>query len=265
MLSARSSESLSAKLGLNQVEPLKVAAVLAICVIVVCFAGRSIANAVSVGTGSDLALDSVTSAEAAELGADSNPDSSNGKSNLDLAEGEAADVASAAQPSQETSLNTPSIIYVHVVGAVAHPGLQELPEGSRAQEAVLAAGGFTKDAAQESVNLARELSDGEQLVVLTCEEYESGSVQYSSVSMGNSEVASHASSSGVATSSSGLVNINSATVEQLKTLPGIGDVTAGKIVADREANGPFGSVEELTRVAGIGEKKLEALSGLICV
>ena len=140
-------------------------------------------------------------------------------------------------------------MYVHVSGAVQEPGLYELPEGSRIAAAVEAAGGFSEDAATDGVNLARVLFDGEQIVVPTIEEAAAGST-----SEGSST-----------TSSSSLVNINTASASELDTLPGIGPATAEKIIADREANGPFTTIEDLKRVSGIGDKKYENLADLICV
>lgn len=139
-------------------------------------------------------------------------------------------------------------LYVHVSGCVAKPGLYELEAGSRLASAIEAAGGFTEDAACDSVNLARRLEDGEMVVV---------------------SPASAESSAGEATPeakvASSLVNINTATVEELEQLPGIGPSTAQKIVSDRMANGSFKSLDDLKRVTGIGDKKFEAISELICV
>lgn len=137
-----------------------------------------------------------------------------------------------------------SPVFVHVSGAVASPGLVELPEGSRVADAIQAAGGLAEGADGSSVNLARPLADGEQVVV-GLQAADAGGAQ---------EAASGAP---------GKVSINSATAEQLQALPGIGPATAEKIVADRKANGPFASIDELTRVSGIGQKKYEAMAGLI--
>lgn len=142
-------------------------------------------------------------------------------------------------------------LYVHVSGAVARPGLYEIQSGSRVADAIEAAGGFSEDANTDSCNLARILEDGEHVIISAKGELETGSPD---------DEGRHAGSEG-----GGLLNINTATAEQLEALPGIGTSTAQKIVADRMANGPFKSVNDLTRVSGIGEKKLEALIGLICV
>ena len=152
-------------------------------------------------------------------------------------------------------------IWVHVVGAVRHPGLYQLGADSRVNDAIEAAGGFLGNAAPEGVNLARKIGDGEQLVVPTADEFAKSGA---SGAAGAGGASSSAGSGGQATSGSP-VDINNATAEQLDTLPGVGPATATKIVADREANGPFKSVEDLGRVAGIGPKKLDDLKALIVV
>lgn len=142
-------------------------------------------------------------------------------------------------------------IAVHVSGAVAAPGVYELEEGARVADAVELAGGFLEGAAENALNLARVLNDGEQVVVPTAEE--------------QAALQSAAEASGGAAGVGGKVNINTASVEQLDTLPGVGESTAQKIIADREANGPFSSPEDLKRVSGIGDKKYAELADLITV
>ena len=116
------------------------------------------------------------------------------------------------------------------------------------------------DAAPEGVNLARKLSDGEQLVVPTADELAKAGA--GGASTGGAGAGSGA---GGATPADTPVDINTATAEQLDALPGIGPATATKIVADRQANGPFKSIDDLGRVAGIGPKKLEDMRALIVV
>ena len=142
-------------------------------------------------------------------------------------------------------------VFVHVGGAVVHPGVQELEEGSRVQDAVEAAGGFADGAARDALNLARVLQDGEQVVVPTEEELTASVSPSAEVS--------------AAPAARGRININTATAEELDALPGIGPATAEKIVADREANGPFSTIEDLKRVAGIGDKKYTELADSVCV
>ncbi len=144
-----------------------------------------------------------------------------------------------------------AVIFVHVGGCVVEPGVRELAQGSRVQDAVEAAGGFSKDAARDALNLARVLSDGEQVTVPSQEETQAAAAAQPSV--------------GGDTHAGGKVNINTATAEELDALAGVGPSTAQKIVADREANGPFPSPEDLKRVSGIGDKKYAALADSICV
>lgn len=155
------------------------------------------------------------------------------------------------EPAQEEDT-----VLVHVAGAVANPGVYEVIEGSRVAQAVEAAGGFAEGAASDALNLARVVADGEQIVVPTQAELEA---------QGGGSLGSSAASSGATGILNGKVNINTATAEQLDSLPGIGASTAEKIIADREANGPFVTCEDLMRVSGIGEKKYAALSEEICV
>ena len=142
-------------------------------------------------------------------------------------------------------------VFVHVGGAVVHPGVQELEEGSRVQDAVEAAGGFADGAARDALKLARVLQDGEQVVVPTEEELTASVSPSAEVS--------------AAPAARGRININTATAEELDALPGIGPATAEKIVADREANGPFSTIEDLKRVSGIGDKKYTELADSVCV
>lgn len=142
-------------------------------------------------------------------------------------------------------------IAVHVSGAVAAPGVYELEEGARVADAVELAGGFLEGAAENALNLARVLNDGEQVVVPTAEEQAAQQTA--------------AEASGGAAGVGEKVNINTASAEQLDTLPGVGESTAQKIIADREANGPFSSPEDVKRVSGIGDKKYAELADLITV
>lgn len=159
---------------------------------------------------------------------------------------ESAGRSAAGEPSAEAT------VVVHVVGAVMHPGVYDLPGGSRVVDAVEAAGGALGNAALSSLNLARVLADGEQVYVCTAEEVVAGGAP--SVPSGAS-----AGSGGA----SALVDLNTATAEELDALPGVGPSTAAKIVSDREANGPFATPEDLMRVPGIGAKKFDALKDLV--
>jgi competence protein ComEA len=172
-----------------------------------------------------------------------------------------------ADPAEETPAegeaapgNEAACIQVHVAGAVQVPGVYTLPEGSRVCDAVSAASGFSDQAAQDAINQARVLADGEQVYVPTADDVESGAFAGPAAA---SEQAS--TGAGEAASPSGKVNINTADASELQQLSGIGPATAEAIVKDREANGPFASVEDLQRVSGIGEKKYAKIADDICV
>ncbi|GAA2831960.1 competence protein ComEA [Leucobacter komagatae] len=142
-------------------------------------------------------------------------------------------------------------IFVHVVGEVERPGVVELQAGDRVLDAITAAGGATPRAELSAVNLARAVTDGEQIVVLDAE----AAAQLPTESaQGNASVPSGGGPGG---SAGGGINVNSASVDQLTELPGIGPALGQRIVDWREANGPFTSVEQLTEVSGIGAKTLE--------
>jgi competence protein ComEA len=140
-------------------------------------------------------------------------------------------------------------LFVDVVGAVRRPGLYRVREGARVADAVARAGGATRGAQLELVNLAARVADGEQVVVPR---------------RGAAPVAG-AAGAGVGGGSipAGPVHLNSATLEQLDALPGVGPVTAQKIIDYREQHGGFGSVDELDAVPGIGPARLESLHGLV--
>ena len=146
----------------------------------------------------------------------------------------------------------PRKVVVHVVGAVRAPGLYELDDGSRVDDAIARAGGAKARAALELVNLAAPVGDGQQIVV---------PVRGRAGTAGSS---STAASPGSGTgSASGPVHLNTATVEELDALPGIGPVTAQKIIDYRTENGAFTSVDELDAVPGIGPARLEELRTLV--
>lgn len=154
----------------------------------------------------------------------------------------------------DASASKQSTVFVHVSGAVSNPGLYELEEGARVADAIAAAGGFSENALTDSCNLAKILIDGEKITIASASEEGQGDAQEQ-----------FAASDGNQPGSAGPININTATAAELESLPGIGNATAQRIIADRQTNGPFSTIEDLTRVSGIGQKKLEALSGLVCV
>lgn len=147
-------------------------------------------------------------------------------------------------------------VVVHVVGAVRRPGLVRLPTGARLDEAVAAAGGFTRRAEPASVNLARPLVDGEQIVVAR---------RGSGPAAPAAPAAPAPGAGGGPAPSSGPVDLNTATLEQLDALPGIGPVLAQRILDWRAAKGRFSSVDELGEVSGIGEATLSDLRPLVRV
>ncbi|SFR78873.1 competence protein ComEA [Agromyces sp. CF514] len=147
-------------------------------------------------------------------------------------------------------VDEPLPLLVHVLGAVARPGLVELDPGARVVDAVAAAGGFGADADPAGVNLARPVVDGEQLVVYA---------------VGEAPVAGGAGGGGGAAASDGLVHLNTAGVAELDTLPRIGPALAQRILDYRDANGPFTSVDQLNDVTGIGDAVFAGLSDLVAL
>lgn len=148
-------------------------------------------------------------------------------------------------------------IVVDVDGAVAHPGLYKLPPGSRVQAALAAAGGLSPQADVHRINRAAKLHDGQKLYVLS--QGESTPPQAASSGQGCEGQACTSAEGGVAGSDAegqGLVNINTANAVQLTQLPGVGPAIAQKIIDYRTANGPFTSVDDLTKVPCIGAAKL---------
>jgi competence protein ComEA len=137
-------------------------------------------------------------------------------------------------------------VVVHVVGHVYRPGLYSLPEGSRVDDAIKRAGGPKPRAALALVNLATPVADGQQVVVPS-----------------NREAAQALAGGAVAGGAGNRVHLNSATLDQLDELPGIGPVTAQKILDYRSEHGAFGSVEELDAVPGIGPATLDELRDLV--
>ena len=148
-------------------------------------------------------------------------------------------------------------IVVDVDGAVAHPGLYKLPADSRVQAALAAAGGLSPQADVHRINRAAKLHDGQKLYVLS--QGESTPPLAASSGQGCEGQACTSAEGGVAGSDpegQGLVNINTANATQLTQLPGVGPAIAQKIIDYRTANGPFTSVDDLTKVPGIGAAKL---------
>lgn len=127
-------------------------------------------------------------------------------------------------------------IFVHVAGEVKKPGLYAMGVGSRVEDAIALAGGMTSSAFEQSVNLARMVSDGEQIVVLDKSQVSSGSA------------------------SSQFISLNNATLEQLESLPGVGPAMALRIIEHRESIGSFSDLAQLKDVSGIGDKLYAKIS-----
>lgn len=143
-------------------------------------------------------------------------------------------------------------IVVDVSGKVRRPGIRELPSGSRVADALRAAGGVRDGADLTGLNRARVLMDGEQIVV--------GAPPGSSTAGGAAGVAM---GSGGGSAAAGSVSLNTATVEQLDTLPGVGPVLAQHIVDYRTQHGGFRSIDELREVNGIGDRRFADLQPLV--
>lgn len=151
------------------------------------------------------------------------------------------------EASEDSFEQTQSEIKVHVAGEVKKPGLYKLEEGARINDAVDAAGGFTDNADKDSLNLAKLVEDGEQIMI---------------PAKGGAESTAGSSSSAT---NNGKVNINTADLATLQTLNGVGPSTAQKIIDYRNANGKFKSIDDLKKISGIGEKTFAKFKDQICV
>ena len=169
-------------------------------------------------------------------------------------------VSSAApRPGPPTTAQEGQSVVVSVVGLVQQPGLVTLAPGARIADAVSAAGGPLNGADTVGLNLARHVADGEQIVVGIATPAGRPAALGSSVRSGAPETGPAAAS----TTPTGPVDLNTATVEQLDALPGVGPVTAASIVAWRQANGKFTDIDQLGEVDGIGPARLEKLRPLV--
>ena len=149
-------------------------------------------------------------------------------------------------------------IQVHVTGAVLNPGVYTLPPESRIRDGIAAAGGAIGEADLDSINLAAFVADGDQIRVPFRQVVQNPDVGEHAQSAGDSPVQS-------VKSSSGKININTATQRELESLPGIGPVTAQKIITYRQENGSFTEIEAIQNVSGIGPATFEKLKDLITV
>ena len=157
-------------------------------------------------------------------------------------------------------------IYVYICGAVNSPGVYQTTEGSRLFEVLALAGGLSADADETCLNLARAAEDGEQLVILTKEETAAlakKGISYVGAAGGTST--GNNGTNGTAAQASGLVNINTASVSELTTVSGIGESRAQAIIAYREANGNFQTIEDIKKVDGIKDGLFSKIKDKITV
>jgi competence protein ComEA len=160
--------------------------------------------------------------------------------------GSAAPAVTPVQPVAKPKTVAQKLLVIDVAGAVRHPGLYRLRSGSRIDDAIALAGGATAKAQLDTVNLAAPVADGEQIVV-----------------PGRGVAVAAAGATAAGSSPSAPLDLNSATLEELENLPGIGPVTAQKILDYRQQHGAFHSVAELQGVPGIGPAHMAQLKGLV--
>ena len=169
-----------------------------------------------------------------------------------LAQGSTASPLPMAGPQLVIPTPSPiaSTIVIDVAGKVVHPGVYHLPAGSRAVDAVTAAGQALKGVDLSDINLAHVLVDGEQIVVGAPKIAVSASR-----SRGTTKVK--------ATTGGGLISLNSATLVQLESLPGVGPVMAGRIIAYRQKSGSFTAITDLQKISGMGKSKYAEVAPLV--
>lgn len=156
-------------------------------------------------------------------------------------------------------------IAVHVIGAVPRPGLYEFAEGARVQDAIDAAGGLLSSASVDLINLAALLEDGQQLNI----PYKAGEEPSAQNPAGGDGGLDLPGATAEPTESNGgeseLININTASLEELDSLPGIGKTIAQRIIDYRDQNGPFAAIEDILNVSGIGPSTFDQIKSLITV
>ena len=151
-------------------------------------------------------------------------------------------------------------IIIHIIGEVNNEGIVEIDEGARIIDAVNEAGGLTEYADTSKVNLAYVLKDGQKVVIPSIYDEKEMEVVYNDG--GDNIIEGNSTENG---SSDGLVNINTATSQELQTLPGVGESTAQKIINYRNENGNFSNIEDIKNVSGIGDSKFNSIKDLITV
>ena len=158
---------------------------------------------------------------------------------------------------EETTTMMPQNCYVDIKGEVLRPGVYEFSCESRMQEVIKKAGGFTEEADETKINLAQKISDQMQIIVPNLHSKQEGGVTEGNSEKGNS------SNSTPSNSKQGTVNINTATLEELQTIKGIGKKKAEAILQYRKEHGAFRTKEDLLQVKGIGKKALEAIESQV--
>lgn len=158
---------------------------------------------------------------------------------------------------EETTTMMPQNCYVDIKGEVLHPGVYQFSCESRMQEVIKKAGGFTEEADETKINLAQKITDQMQLIVPNLHSKQEGGV-----TEGNSEKG-NMSNTTPSNSKQGTVNINTATLEELQTIKGIGKKKAEAILQYRKEHGAFRTKEDLLQVKGIGKKALEAIESQV--
>jgi competence protein ComEA len=184
-----------------------------------------------------------------------------GKSNIPLSMTPTAIPTS--MPSKENTK-----IKIYIVGCIKNPGIITIEKGRILDDLIKKAGGLTKDASSENINMVYQLNENMMIKILSKKELKNASNPQKQAGAGVEITMGSGNTTNISNSNStegSLININTATKEQLESLPEIGDSTAKKIIDYREKNGSFKSINDIKNVSGIGEKKFERIKDLICV
>ncbi len=162
---------------------------------------------------------------------------------------------------EDTETEEKAKIIVHITGAVKNNGIVEVEEDSRINDVIEAAGGITEEADISQVNLAYIIKDGQKIYIPSKNDQENiEDLEIISENAGIKIIEAENT-----TQSNGIVNINTATKEELQKLPGIGESTANKIITYRNENGKFKSIEDIKNISGIGDAKFETIKNYIKV